>query len=106
MKTIPPSPDTPLDDKNDDDYRQRSKPPPSETFSHVEERHQRRERRSPSPRGLGHDAMSRALDQLSRSPFTRRIEGAAFPRRFQQPNFTIYNDNIDPVEHRANLTKG
>ena len=58
----PPSPDTPLDDENDDDYKQRSKTPPSETSSHEEERHQRRKRRSPSPRGLGHDAMSRALD--------------------------------------------
>ena len=45
------------------------------------------------------DAMSRALDQLSRSPFTRRIEGVAFPRRFQQPTFIIYNGNTDPVEH-------
>ena len=98
----PPPPlgtDTPLDDENDDDYRQRSRTPPSETFSHEEKRHQRCKRRSPSPRGLGHDAMSRALDQLSRSPFTRRIEGAVLPRRFQQPTFTIYNDNIDPVEH-------
>ena len=43
--------------------------------------------------------MSKALDQLSRSPFTRRIEGAALPRRFQQPTFTIYNSNTDPVEH-------
>ena len=43
--------------------------------------------------------MSRALDQLSRSPFTRHIEGAALPRRFQQPAFTIYNINTDPVEH-------
>ena len=74
-------------------------PPPSETFSIMEECHQRRKRRSPSPRGLGHDAMSRALDQLSRSPFTHRIEGAALPRRFQQPTFTIYNGNTDPVEH-------
>ena len=55
-------------------------PPPSETFSYVEEHYQRCERRSPSPRGLGHDAMSKALDQLSRSPFTCRIEGAALPR--------------------------
>ena len=98
-KTIPPSPDTPLDDENDDDYRQRSKTPPSETFSHEEERHQRRKRKSPSPRGLGHNAMSRVLDQLSRSPLTLRIEGAAIPRRFQQPTFTIYNSNTDPVEH-------
>ena len=74
-------------------------PPPSETFSNVGEHHQSRERRSPSPRGLGHDAMSKELDQLSRSPFTRHIEGAALPRRFQQPTFTIYNSNTDPVEH-------
>ena len=43
--------------------------------------------------------MRRALDQLSRSPFTCRIEGATLPRQFQQPTFTIYNDNTDPVEH-------
>ena len=43
--------------------------------------------------------MSRALDQFSRSLFTRRIEGVALPRRFQQPTFTIYNGNTDPVEH-------
>ena len=43
--------------------------------------------------------MSKALDQLSRSPFTRRIEGAALLRRFQQSTFTIYNDNTDPMEH-------
>ena len=43
--------------------------------------------------------MSRPLDQLSRSPFTRRIEGATLPRQFQQPTFTIYNGITDPVEH-------
>ena len=43
--------------------------------------------------------MSRALDQLSKSPFTRRIERATLPRRFQQPAFTLYNGNTDPVEH-------
>ena len=48
---------------------------------------------------MGHDAMSRALDQLSRSPFTCRIEGAALPRWFQQPAFSIYNGNTNPVEH-------
>ena len=74
-------------------------PPPSEAFSYMEERYQRRERRSPSLRGLGHDAMSKALNQLSKSPFTRCIEGAALPWRFQQPTFTIYNGNTDPVEH-------
>ncbi|XP_065625201.1 uncharacterized protein LOC136065638 [Quercus suber] len=43
--------------------------------------------------------MSKALDRLSRSPFTRRIEEAVLPRRFQQPTFTIYNGKTDPVEH-------
>ena len=79
-KQSPPSTDTPLDNENENNYRQRSKTPPSETFSHEEECHQKRKCRSPSPRGMGHDAMSRALDQLSRSPFTRCIEGAALPR--------------------------
>ena len=40
--------------------------------------------------------MSRALDK---SPFTRHIEGTMLPRRFQQPTFTIYNGNTNPVEH-------
>ena len=89
------SPDMP----SDDDYRQRSRTPPSETFSHEEEHYWRCKRKNPSPRGLGNDAMSRALDQLSKSPFTCHIEGAILPRRFQQPNFTIYNCKTDPVEH-------
>ena len=43
--------------------------------------------------------MSRALDQLSKSPFTRRIEGVTLPRRFQRPTFTLYNGNTDLMEH-------
>ena len=43
--------------------------------------------------------MSRALDQLSKSPFTRRIEEATLAWRFQQPAFSIYNGNTDPVGH-------
>ena len=89
----------PSNDESDDDYRQRSRTPLSETFSHEEEHYRRRKRKSPSPRGLGNDAMSRALDQLSKSPFTHHIEGAILPRRFQQPTFAIYNSKTDPVEH-------
>ncbi|XP_050278154.1 uncharacterized protein LOC126719666 [Quercus robur] len=92
-------PDMPSDDESDDDYRQRSRTPPSKTFSHEEEHYRRRRHKSPSPRGLGNDAMSRALDQLSKSPFTHHIEGATLLRRFQQPTFTIYNGKTDPVEH-------
>ena len=43
--------------------------------------------------------MSRALDQLFKSPFARRIEGATLPRRFQQPTFAICNSKTNPVEH-------
>ena len=56
------SPDMPSDDESDNDYRQRSRTPPSETFSHEEGHYRRRKRKSPSPRGLGNDAMSKALD--------------------------------------------
>ena len=94
-----PNPDLPSDDESDDDYRQISKAPPSETFSHKEELYQRRKCRSPSPRGLGHNAMSRALDQLSKSPLTRRIERATLLWWFQQLAFTLYNGNTDPMEN-------
>ena len=43
--------------------------------------------------------MNKALDQISRSPFAHRIEGAKLPRRFNQPTFAIYNGQADPVEH-------
>ena len=49
--------------------------------------------------GLGHNAMSKVLDQFSKSPFIRRIKGATLPWRFQQLTFTICNGNTDPVEH-------
>ncbi|XP_065631660.1 uncharacterized protein LOC136068440 [Quercus suber] len=40
-----------------------------------------------------------------RSPFTRRIEGAKLPRRFNQPTFTIYNGKIDPMEHVSHFNQ-
>ena len=43
--------------------------------------------------------MSRELNQISKSPFTRRIEGGKFPRRFTQPTFTMYNGRTDLVKH-------
>ena len=74
------SPDMPSDDESDNDYRQKSRTPPNKTLSHEEGHYRRCKRKSPSPRGLGSDAMSRALDQLSKSPFTCHIEGATLPR--------------------------
>ena len=49
--------------------------------------------------------MSKALDQISRSPFTCRIEGATLPSRFHQPTFTIYNGRTDPVEHVSHFSQ-
>ena len=43
--------------------------------------------------------MNRALTQISKSLFTRKIEGAKLPQRFHQPTFAIHNGRTDPVEH-------
>ena len=42
--------------------------------------------------------MSKALNQISKSPFMHKIKGAILPRWFHQPTFTIYNGRMDPVE--------
>ena len=49
--------------------------------------------------------MSRALNQIFRSPFTRRIEGGRLPRRFTQPTFIMYNGRTDPVEHVSHFNQ-
>ena len=41
----------------------------------------------------------RHLSQISKSPFTWGIEKAKLPWRFHQPTFTIYNGQMNPVEH-------
>ena len=43
--------------------------------------------------------MKKALNQISKSPFTRGIEKAKLPRRFHQPTFIMYNGRVDLVEH-------
>ena len=76
-----------------------SKIPPSESYSHEEERSHKRRRKCPSRRGVGTNVMKKALSQISMSPFTRGIEKAKLPRRFHQPTFTMYNGRTNPVEH-------
>ena len=49
--------------------------------------------------------MIRALNQISRSPFTRRLEGGRLLRCFTQPTFTMYNGRTDPVEHVSHFNK-
>jgi len=92
-------------DGRDGSYRPRSKTFPSESFSCDEDNpHERRDKGS-SCKGLGNDAMSRALNQISRSPFTHRIEGGKLPWRFAQPTFTMYNGLTDPVEHVSHFNQ-
>ena len=95
----PSSSDVSSNDDEDRNYRQRSRTPPSETFSYEDEYHHRRKRKGPSGSSLGNDVMSKALDQISKSPFTRKIEGARPPQRFHQLMFALYNGRTDPVEH-------
>ena len=87
------------DSEKDGSYRCKSRTPPSESFSYEKEHHRERRYKSPTCRGLGNDAMSKALNQISKSPFTRKIEGATLPRCFHQPTFTIYNRRTDPMKH-------
>ena len=61
--------------------------------------------KSPSRKGLGNDAMSRVLNQISKSPFTCRIEGGKLHRRFTQPTFTMYNGWTDPVDHVSHFNQ-
>ena len=83
----------------DQNYRQRSRTPPSETFSYEDGHHHRRRCKDPSGTSLGNDVMSKALDQISKSPFMCKIEGARLPRWFHQLTFALYNGQTDPVEH-------
>lgn len=71
---------TPLDsdpssnEDRDNSYRPRSRIPPSKSFWCQEEHHYKRINTSPPRNGLENDAMSKALNQISKSPFTCRIE--------------------------------
>ena len=101
------SPNSKLSSEETDDanYRRRSKTPPNETFSYDEEYRHRRRYKSLPRKGLRNDVMNKALSQVSKSPFTRNIEGASLPRRFHQPTFTIYNGRTDVVEHVSHFNQ-
>ena len=101
------SPDFELssEETNDATYRWRSRTLPSETFSCDEEYHHRHKNKSPTPKGLGNNAMNKALSQVAKSPFMRNIEGASLPWRFHQPTFSLYNGRTDPVEHVSHFSQ-
>ena len=97
--------DVSSDDREDVSYRQRSRTPPSESFSDNEEHRHKRRYKNPSRKGLGNDAMRKTLNQISKSPFTRKIEGARLLRWFNQPMFTIYNGRTNPMEHVSHFNQ-
>ena len=86
-------------------YRRRSRTLLSETFSYDEEYHHRHRYKSSPCKGLGNDAMNKALSQVSKSPFTRSIKGVNLPRRFHQLMFTVYNGQTNPVEHVSHFSQ-
>ena len=49
--------------------------------------------------------MSKALHQISKSPFVRRINKAKFPHRFLQPTFPIYNGRSDPIKYVSHFNQ-
>ena len=99
QKRTPSNFDSSIDDEENRSYRGRLRTPPNESFTYDEDVHHERRNKNSSSKDLGNDAMNRALNQISRSPFTRRIEGGRLPRRFTQPTFTMYNGRTDLVEH-------
>ena len=49
--------------------------------------------------------MNEALNQVVKSPFMCRIEGASLLRQFNQPTLSLYNGRIDPVEHVSHFNQ-
>ena len=49
--------------------------------------------------------MNEVLNQVAKSPFTRRIESASLPQRFHQLTFSLYNGRTDPVEHVSHFNQ-
>ena len=99
QKRPPSNFDVSSNDEEDTIYRQRSRTPPSESFSCEKKHLHRRKHRSPSRKGVGTDVMKKVLSQISKSPFTRGIDKVKLPRRFHQPMFAMYNGRTDPVKH-------
>ena len=69
-------------EEEDGCYRRRSRTPPSESFSYDKEYYHEYRNKNLSSKGLGNDAMSRALKQIFRSPFTHKVEEGRLPQWF------------------------
>ena len=61
-KQTPSNSDISSDDREDASYKQRSRTPPSESFSYDEECHHKRRYKNPPCKDLRNDAMSKVLN--------------------------------------------
>ena len=104
-KRAPSNPDFSSGGEEDDSYRRKSRTPPSESFLYDEDYHHKHRDRKSSSVGLGNDAVSKALNQIFKSLFTRWIEGGRLPQWFSQPTFTMYNGRTDPVKHVSHFNQ-
>ena len=68
QKRSPSNSDVSSHDEEDTVYRQRSRTPPSESFSCEEEHFHRRKHRSPSRKGVGTDIMKKAWAKFLSHP--------------------------------------
>ena len=97
QKQSPSSSDVSSNDEEDTIYKQRSRTPPSESFSYEEEHLHKRKHMCPSRRRVGTNVMKKVLSKISKSPFTWGIEKVKLPRRFHQPTVAMYNGRTDLV---------
>ena len=104
-KRAPSDSDFSFEGEEDGSYRRRSRTPPNKSFSYDEDYHHERRNRNSSLVGLGNDVISKALNQIFRSPFTHWIKGGRLPQRFMQPTFSMYNGRTDPVEHVSHFNQ-
>ena len=95
-RRTPSQSDSSSDSEKNGSYRRRSRTPSSESFSYEKEHHYERRYKSLTRRGLGNDAISKVLNQISNLPFTCNIERATS---------TIYNGRTDPVEHVSHFNQ-
>ena len=105
-----PSPSDGSGGSKDRSYHHRSRTPSSESYTASSckdklEKDKNKRKKGSSHHGMGNDAMSKELLQISKSPFVRRINKALLPHRFTQPTFALYNGSTDPMEHVSHFNQ-
>ena len=105
-----PSPSPSSNSEGEWSYRRRTKSPQSSTYeapphSFREKRRPHQRSRTPLQGNMEDDAMSKALRQISPSPFSDYIEDTELPHRFAQLAFTIYNGWTNLIEHMSHFNQ-